>query len=218
MTYVLWDLDGTLLDSLQDLALATNHALRQYQLPKRTQEEVRQFVGNGVRRLIERAVPEGTPSATLEATFDCFKDYYKAHCRDNTRPYAGIASTLQTLHQQGTRMAIVSNKLQAGVDALHEEWFADTIDVAIGEREGVARKPAPDMLHLALRELGATPTDHIYYIGDSDVDILTAQRAGVPCISALWGFRSREFLLAHGATLLAESPSDVLRIIESCES
>lgn len=212
---VIWDLDGTLLYTLDDLAAAVNHALRLHHMPERSLDEVRQMVGNGVRRLMLRAVPGGESNPDFESAFTCFCDYYKAHCRDNTRPYPGIPELLRTLHEAGVGMAIVSNKLQAGVTPLHAEWFSDTINVAIGEREGIRRKPAPDMLELAIRELGADRAhDNIYYVGDADTDIMTAQAAGLPCISVLWGFRSREFLLEHGATLLAESPEDILNIIK----
>lgn len=235
---IIWDLDGTLLDSLQDLAEATNHALRTYHLTERSIDEVRQFVGNGVRKLMERAVynplerdgdgnenenenarkcggqhtraTAQVPEATFEAIFAEFRAYYALHCNDHTRPYLGIAEVLQELRQRGVHMAIVSNKLQQAVSALHEQWFSGTIEVAIGERTGIPRKPAPDMLQIALREL-PTPHGEVLYIGDSEVDLLTARAAGIPCISALWGFRSKEHLMQHGATHFATTPSDLLK-------
>lgn len=206
---VIFDLDGTLLDTLEDLADATNWALRQNGMPERRLEEVRRFVGNGVRRLMERAVPEGTEPALFEKTFADFKSYYVDHCQVKTRLYDGIPEMLRELKARGLRMAIVSNKLQAGVDELYDRYFRDTVEVAIGERPGMQRKPAPDMVRLALQELGVA-ADEAVYVGDSEVDILTARNSGLPCISVLWGFRDREFLLQHGATWFMETPDPLL--------
>lgn len=217
---IIWDLDGTLMDTLYDLYLATNYALKEHGMPERTLDEVRQFVGNGVRNLMLRAVPDGEKHPRFEECFAAFKTYYKAHCKDNTSLYAGIGDVLALLKLQGYRMAIVSNKLQAGVDELYEEWFRDTIDVAIGEREGIQRKPAPDMVRLAMQELSAKCGEPVtacnsIYIGDSDVDIATARNSELPCISVLWGFRDKEFLLQHDASLFATSPSDIPEILRN---
>ncbi|MBQ7494766.1 MAG: HAD-IIIA family hydrolase [Bacteroidaceae bacterium] len=208
---VVFDLDGTLLDTLEDLAAATNWALRQNGMPERTLDEVRQFVGNGVRRLMARAVPEGEQNPLFEQTFADFKRYYVVHCQDKTRLYDGVAEMLATLNARGLRLAIVSNKLQAGVDELYERYFRDTVTVAVGERPGMQRKPAPDMVNLALLELGVTAAEAVY-VGDSDVDLQTAVNSGLPCISVLWGFRDRDFLLAHGATRFAATPADVVQL------
>lgn len=208
-TTIIWDLDGTLMDTLQDLMLSTNHALKAYGMKERTYDEVRSFVGNGVRKLIERAVPDGESNPKFEEVFAEFKRYYMVHCKDNTGLYPGIAETLRTLKAQGKRMAIVSNKLQSGVTELHREWFADTIEVAVGERAGMARKPAPDMVELALSELGVNKENAVY-IGDSDVDLATARNSGLPCISVLWGFRNRDFLEQHGATTFINKPEELL--------
>lgn len=210
MKAVIWDLDGTLLDSLQDLAQATNYALALHGMPQRSLEEIRQFVGNGVRKLIERAVPEGEGNPLFETVFADFVAYYKIHCNDHTQPYPGVLETLRKLRERGVPMAIVSNKLQAGVTVLHDRWFRDVIDVAVGERPGVRRKPAPDMVFLAMRELGVSDC---LYVGDSDVDIATAQAVGVPCASVLWGFRDRDFLLHHGATMLINAPEELLPLL-----
>lgn len=209
---IIWDLDGTLMDTLQDLCLATNHALKTYGMPERTLDEVRRFVGNGVRRLIQLAVPQGEENPLFEDVFKEFKAYYVVHCQDNTDLYDGIADTLKALKQQGIRMAVVSNKLQSGVDELYRDYLSETIDVAIGERPGMQRKPAPDMVDLALSELGVNK-DEAVYVGDSDVDIMTARNAGLPCISVLWGFRDRDFLIQHGATTFAEKPTDIIKEI-----
>lgn len=215
---VIWDLDGTLLDTLQDLCDATNHALRTHSLPTRSLAEVRRFVGNGVRNLILRAVPEGTDDALFEQVFATFRSYYVDHCRDTTCLYDGIGEVLSQLHRQGIRQAVVSNKLQAGVTELAREWFADTIDVAIGEREGISRKPASDMVMMALDELAAIdgmPADDVraVYIGDSDVDIMTARNSALPCISVLWGFRDKDFLVSHGATTMVNHPREILSVV-----
>lgn len=209
---VVFDLDGTLLDTLLDLAAATNWALERHHLPPRSVEEVRQFVGNGVRCLIERAVPPGLPADTFEHVFADFKRYYVDHCQDHTQLYSGVAPLLRALRDRGLRLAIVSNKLQAGVDELYQLYFRDVVDVAIGERPGLQRKPSPDMVTLALRQLHLSPSEAVY-VGDSDVDLLTALNSGLPCISVLWGFRDRPFLLAHGATHLAATPEDVLHLL-----
>ena len=209
---LIFDLDGTLLDSLQDLCLSTNHALLQMGYPQRSLEEVRRFVGNGVHRLIERAVPPGTTPDDLEACFRHFQQHYLLHCQDHTAPYPGIPDMLRQARQRGYRTAIVSNKLQAGVDELYDAHFRQLVDVAIGERPSLRRKPAPDMVLYALRHLRLSPHEALY-IGDSEVDVLTAQAAALPCISVLWGFRSRHELEAAGATRFASSPADLLSLL-----
>lgn len=206
---VIFDLDGTLTYTLEDLCRSVNHALRSCGMRERTLNEVRQFVGNGVRKLMERAVPLGTSSEEFERCFSMFREYYVLHCQDNTVLYDGIEDMLAELHRRGIPMAIVSNKLQAGVDELADRFYGKYINVAIGERQGIPRKPAPDMVHLAMLELGVS-VDETVYIGDSDVDIDTALAAGLPCISVLWGFRDREFLIEHGATQFVSHPSELL--------
>ena len=216
---IIFDLDGTLLDTLHDLCISTNHALISCGYPERSLEEVRAFVGNGVKLLIERAMPEEITrrrdeesKAAFERCFEAFRQHYIEHCQDNTGLYPGISELLHTLKEAGYHIAIVSNKLQAGVTELHEEWFKDTVEVAIGETEGMNRKPAPDMINKALERLGARNEDAIY-IGDSEVDLQTAQNSNLPCISVLWGFRTKELLLQHGALVTAEQPKDILNIL-----
>lgn len=213
ITTVVFDLDGTLLNTLDDLADSTNYALAQSGLPQRSVEEVRRFVGNGIRKLIERAVPEHTDEETLEQVFECFKRYYVDHCRIKTGLYPGIAELLEALHAGGYKMAIVSNKLQSGVDELYQYYFKDTVQVAVGERAGVARKPAPDMLDIALRELGVRKEEAVY-VGDSEVDMATAANSGLPCISVLWGFRDRDLLIQKGAALLIDRPMELLPLLK----
>lgn len=214
MTTIIWDLDGTLLDTLEDLHGAVNHALRTYSMPERTLAEVRQFVGNGVRRLMQLSVPEGDANPQFEEVFAEFKSYYVDHCQEKTGLYDGIAEALQRLKAKGVRMAVVSNKLQAGVTELYNIYFCNTIEVAIGEQTGMNRKPAPDMVDKALEMLGVSKEDAVY-VGDSDVDLATARNAGIPCISVLWGFRDRDFLVAHGATAFAETPEDICKMFSA---
>ncbi len=212
MRAIIFDLDGTLLNTLEDLADATNWALRKNGMPERALEEVRMFVGNGVRKLIERAVPDGEENPLFEQTFEDFKRYYVVHCHDKTCLYDGVGEMLHALKERGFQLAIVSNKLQAGVDELYERYFKDTVAVAVGERPEIQRKPAPDMVELALQALGVTKEEAVY-VGDSDVDLQTARNSGLPCISVLWGFRDKEFLQAHGATTLIASPSDLVNLL-----
>ncbi len=207
----IFDLDGTLLDTLQDLADSVNHALRQYGMPEHSLDDIRRFVGNGVRLLMERAVPEGAQHPLFEEVFATFRQYYMQHSLDTTRPYDGIVETIRELKLRGCRLAVVSNKMMAATQELVAHFFPD-IEVAIGEHEaaGIRKKPAPDTVDEALRQLGVTREGAVY-VGDSDVDLLTARNSGLPCISVLWGFRDREFLLAHGATTLIERPEELLQ-------
>ena len=209
-TYI-FDLDGTLLDTLADLATAVNYALRQHGMPEHTIDDVRRFVGNGVRKLMERAIPDGEKNPDFEATFATFREYYMHHSLDNTRPYPGIIETLEALKEQGCRLAVVSNKMMAATKELCQHFFADTIEVAIGENEaaGIRKKPAPDTVFEALRQLGEEK-DSAVYVGDSDVDLETANNSGLPCISVLWGFRNRNFLIQHGAKTFISAPSELL--------
>ena len=208
-TYI-FDLDGTLLDTLQDLATSVNYALRQHHMPEHSTDDIRRFVGNGVRRLMERAVPEGTADPAFEAAFATFREYYMEHSLDTTRPYDGIPELIHELKQRGCRMAVVSNKMMAATQELVHHFFPE-IEVAIGEHEaeGIRKKPAPDTVFAAMKQLGQGSA---VYVGDSDVDLATARNSGLPCISVLWGFRDREFLLAHGATTFVEKPCEILCI------
>lgn len=210
---IVFDLDGTLMDTLQDLAESTNYALRAYGFPQHGIEAIRSFVGNGVCKLIERAVPQGTENPLFEEVFRTFKEHYVAHCRDHSGLYAGISEMLQALADSGYRLAVVSNKLQAGVTELQQYYFSSWIQVAVGERPEVRRKPAPDMVLQAVNELGADLRETVY-VGDSDVDIETARQCGIPCISVLWGFRDRDFLESCGATHFAATPQDIVTFVQ----
>lgn len=207
-TYI-FDLDGTLLNTLSDLRDATNFALRQNDMPERTLEEVRRFVGNGVRLLIERAVPADTPTELVDKVFEDFRQYYLVHSMDTTAPYPGIIETLAELSRRGKHMAVVSNKLHEATGELVEHFFGKYIHVAIGESKGVRRKPAPDTVDEALRCLGVDKSDAVY-VGDSDVDFKTASNSGLPCISVLWGFRDRDFLASIGANCFITNPEELL--------
>lgn len=211
---VIFDMDGTLLDTLEDLTDAVNYALAKMGMPQRTIEEVRSFVGNGVKRLLELSVPDGLENPLFEETFEVFKDYYALHSSDKTKAYEGVAELLRELKDEGYALAIVSNKLDARVKELSEQFFAGSVSVAIGELDGIAKKPAPDMVYRALDELHM-PAETAVYVGDSEVDLLTAQNAGLPCISVLWGFRDEDFLRECGATWFAHTPQEIKNFLNS---
>ena len=207
-----FDLDGTLLDTLEDLWRATNAALEGHSLPRRSRDEVRMFVGNGVEMLIRRAVPAGCDEETTLAVLADFKATYAAICEDHTRPYDGILAVLTALREKGVRVAVVSNKFDAATKALCAKYFGDLVEIAIGERTGVRKKPAPDTVYEALKELGVTAEGTVY-VGDSDVDIRTAENCGMPCISVTWGLRDKDFLIENGAKALVDTPESLLGVI-----
>lgn len=207
-TYI-FDLDGTLLETLNDLAASTNYALCTHNMPEHTVEEVRMFVGNGVKKLMERAIPNGLDNPQFEEVYATFRQHYLEHNLDTTKPYEGIMEMLTELKQRGKKLAIVSNKFYAATQDLAHHFFPETITVAIGERENIKKKPAPDTVIEALKQLGASKEGAVY-IGDSDVDVATARNCGIPCVSVLWGFRDKEFLIDHGATCFVSKPEELL--------
>ena len=209
-TYI-FDLDGTLLDTLGDLAASVNFALRTHGMPEHSLDDVRRFVGNGVRKLMERAVPDGADNPLFDEAFATFRQHYMAHSLDTTRPYEGIPEALEALKASGCHLAVVSNKMMAATQALCSHFFPDTIEVAIGEHEaeGIRKKPAPDTVVAALKALGVGKEGAVY-VGDSEVDIQTARNSGLPCISVLWGFRHRDFLQQNGAEAFISAPSELL--------
>ncbi len=196
---VIFDLDGTLLDTLEDLTAATNHALCLHGLPARSIDEVRAFVGNGIPKLAERAVPAGTDAATEAAVLKELLSYYQAHCKERTRPYPGVSDLLGKLKARKIKTAVVSNKADAAVQALCEDYFPGLCDFCVGETADVRKKPAPDTVFAALTRLKTDKADAVY-VGDSEVDVATAKNAGLPCLSVTWGFRDEKTLLDAGAT------------------
>ena len=215
---IVFDLDGTLLDTLEDLHLTLNHALESQGLPSRTFEEARAFVGNGIRRLVERAVPHGTDDAVTEAVFDEFNRWYAVHCNDHTHAYAGMVELVASLRAEGRRVAVVSNKSDYAVQDLMAIYFPGAFDAVLGVREGIARKPARDMVDAALAEMGAAAqadaaAGRTVYVGDSEVDIATARNAQMPCVSVSWGFRDLAQLEAAGATRIAHSPAELATVL-----
>ena len=211
---VIFDLDGTLLDTLDDLWTAVNAALQKFSLPLRTREEVRSFVGNGIVKLMERATGK-VEKEVFDGTLAEFKRYYGEHCEDKTKPYEGIIELLKALQAKGAQTAVVSNKADFAVKKLAKGYFEGLLAYAVGENEeaGIRKKPAPDSLLAVMESMGAG-TDSTVYIGDSEVDIQTAKNAGVKCISVTWGFKDRGFLIENGATLLADTPKEILSLIE----
>lgn len=207
-----FDMDGTLLDTLTDLGNALNYSLQVNGYPQRTVDETRRFVGNGIHKLVERGVPEGTSPLNVEKVYHDFLPWYQAHCEDNTHPYPGIIQMLQDLKHAGVRTAVVSNKADPAVHKLAGHYFPGCFDISAGDRPDIAKKPAPDMVNHVLTQLNIDRADTVY-IGDSDVDILTAANSGMDHIIVTWGFRSVPFLKEHGAKVLAESPDQIVRII-----
>lgn len=211
-TLVIFDLDGTILDTLEDLTDGVNYALSECGYPVRTIEEVRGFVGNGIRKLIERALPSDTPEAEIDRVHGIFSPYYKAHCDVKTKPYDGIPAMLQDLRDAGILTAVLSNKGDFAVQPLIRQYFPDLFTIAFGERAGIPRKPAPDAVFEILERLGVDKSDAVY-IGDSGVDIETARNAGLPCICVDWGFRDRAQLIEAGAEKIVSTPEELLEAI-----
>lgn len=207
-TYI-FDLDGTLLDTLTDLAASCNYALLQHGMAQRTIDEVRMFVGNGVKKLMERAIPDGLANPQFDEVYQCFRQHYLKHGLDHTAPYPAVLPMLAELKRRNKKIAVVSNKFYRATEELCKHFFDQYVEVAIGEREGIKKKPAPDTVLEALAQLGVTG-DNAVYIGDSDVDIATAYNCQLPCISVLWGFRDKDFLLRSGATTLIKTPEELL--------
>lgn len=205
----IFDLDGTLLNTLEDLADSMNAVLKQFGYQERSLAEVRNFVGNGIRKLVERSAPSGTASEEIDRMFAAFLPYYKEHCADKTKPYEGIRELLTSLRERGVKIAVVSNKADTAVKTLCEQYFPGFFHEAVGERAGIARKPAPDTVNEVLKNL-QTKKAKAVYIGDSEVDVQTAQNAGLDCIAVSWGFRDVTVLKAAGAQNIVAAPEDLL--------
>ena len=207
----IFDLDGTLLNTLEDLKDSVNYAMRACALKERTLDEVRSFAGNGIAMLIKRSV-NGADEKTEKKALEIFKEYYKDHCQVKTKPYDGILEMLKTLEENQIKIAIVSNKADFAVKELQKIYFTDSIPIAIGENEaaGIRKKPAPEMVYKALEELGSKPEESVY-IGDSEVDIETARNSGMDAIIVTWGFREKEYLKEQGATVIVDSAKELIR-------
>lgn len=210
---VIFDLDGTLLDTLEDLTDSVNAALKAYNCPQKSIEQVRMYVGNGIRNLMKRAVEGGEEHPQFEEIFHAFQEDYKKNSRNKTKPYEGILELLRTLKAQNIKLAIVSNKADFAVKDLNKYFFDEFSMTAIGEKEGIRRKPAPDTVFEALKELGVSSQEAVF-VGDSDVDADTAKNAGISCIGVLWGFRDKQLLKEHGVKYFAQKPADIIKILE----
>ena len=211
---ILFDLDGTLLDTLEDLADAVNHILERHRCPQRTLDEVRLFVGNGLGMLMRRSLPAQYSQTVSDLLAEELRTYYTAHSRIKTAPYAGVRELLETLHAAGAKVAVVSNKADEAVGELCSFYFPGLVDAAVGETAGRRPKPAPDAVELALERLHVDKTDAVY-VGDSQVDLDTAKAAGLRCIAVTWGFRSREDLVKAGAETLADSVEALSRLLQA---
>ena len=211
---VVWDLDGTLLNTLDDLTNSLNLALRENGFGEHSRERVRYMVGNGTRMLITRAIPEGEGNERFQSVYDGFLRAYARHSRDCTKPYEGILELLDHLRNEGIRHAVVSNKIDFAVQELCREYFGDRITVSVGDDPSRARKPAPDSVFAAMERLNVSGTEAVY-VGDSNVDIETAANAGIPGIGVLWGFRDRENLEGAGAKYVVSTPQELEQLILS---
>jgi len=203
---IIFDLDGTLLNTLDDLTDSLNHVLAAHKLPVHTKRAVKGFVGNGVRKLIERAVPGGEENPLFETILAENKTYYREHMDRKTAPYVGIRRMLSRLQKDGYLLAIASNKYDSATQGLREMFFNDTIFLALGDGVVETKKPEPQIIYEVMRRSHVTDRAHVLYVGDSDVDIKTAENAGIGCVSVSWGFRSARFLRENGAKILIDRP------------
>ncbi|MGI6769115.1 MAG: HAD family hydrolase [Bacilli bacterium] len=218
-TGIIFDLDGTLLDTLDDLHACVNYALKNFNYPLRTKAEIRSFVGNGIKLLVKRALPKDVDDKKFQEVFQLFQEYYTANLNNHTKFYPGIIPLLAELRKLNISLGLVSNKFQEGVDKLAQEFFAEYITVAVGTRPDLKSKPAPDAVNYVLRELRLNKdTDLLFYVGDSDVDIETARAAQIPVISVTWGFKKRGFLEALGPDYLVDNPEEILEIIREAKN
>ena len=210
ITTVIFDLDGTLLYTLEDLTDSTNYVLEKHGFPKKTIEEVKTYVGNGVSMLIERAIPEGVNNPDFENCLSDFKTHYSKNMYNKTKPYDGIIPLLTKLKGNGYKLAVVSNKYDSAVKSLCKKYFPNFIDIAIGSVVNV--KPSPEMVLNIIKKLGVT-NDECIFVGDSEVDIQTAKNADIPCISVIWGYKTIDFLYNNGAETIIYTPDELLELI-----
>ncbi len=221
---IIFDLDGTLLNTLYDLYLSFNYAIGRFGYPKRTLEEIKSFVGNGVKRALELSLPEKIDDNKMSEILNVFKEYYTEHMYNNTKAYEGIVEMLEKLKKKGYVLAVLSNKYDKAVKGLCKKYFGDLIEISFGEGNGIRKKPYSDGVFKILDDINMSESHddktvfpdkvNVIYIGDSEVDIQTAKNAGIYCISVLWGFKSREFLEQNGGKVYAEKPDDIIKIIE----
>lgn len=207
-----FDLDGTILDTLEDLTDSVNYSLKKNSLPEKSLDEIRSFVGNGIRLLIQRAVPADISQTAVDAVFDDFKEHYAIHSVDKTLPYDGILPLLEELKKAGMKIAVVSNKADFAVQGLVKRYFGNLFDFAVGERSGIEKKPAPDSVFEAMSVLECKKDDTVY-IGDSEVDVMTAENADIDCICVDWGFRSTSQLITAGAKIIVSEPKKIADLI-----
>ena len=210
----IFDMDGTILDTLADICGSVNASLRREGFPERTMEEVRSFVGNGAKKLVERAVPAGTDAETTRRVLDFYRPYYEAHAQIRTAPYPGVPEAMETLRAAGVKLAVVSNKPHAATAKLAARYYPGVFDAVLGARDGTAVKPAPDLLNEAMEALGVRPEETVY-IGDSDVDVVTAENAGTDGIAVAWGFREETFLRERGAARIVRDAAELTAAILS---
>lgn len=209
---VIFDMDGTILDTIEDLKDSTNYALRENGMPERSLDEIKSFVGNGIRRLMEQAVATGSTEEEIDKVHATFTEYYKVHCADKTCAYPGIKELITELRSMGVKTAVVSNKADYGVQSLCVDYFDGLFDYAVGEREGVRRKPYPDSVNDVLNKLNVS-REKAVYVGDSEVDFATGQNAKMDVIMVSWGFRTVEAIKALGADTIVESPAEILDLV-----
>lgn len=206
---VVFDMDGTILDTLDDLKNSVNYALEKCGYPLRTKDEIRGFVGNGIPKLIERAVPNFLSTEEQKVVYDIFTEHYKIHCKDKTCPYDGIKNAITAIKNSGMKTCVVSNKDDYAVKELSKLYFGNLFDFSLGRKDGVEKKPAPDMVNAALKYFGISKKDAVY-IGDSDVDYQTAENSDLPFIGVSWGFKGREFLKKLGAEVIVDTADELI--------
>jgi len=209
----IFDLDGTILNTLDDLATSVNHALAQHHMPQVSTDAVRRFTGNGIATLVARCVPEGTSEQEVQATLETFKAHYAKHSQDTTGPYPGIIDMLHELDENDVACAVVSNKADFAVQHLVRTCFPSMFGAVVGEQPLIRRKPDPDMVWAAITELGVEDPDNVVYLGDSEVDIETARNTGCDCVLVSWGFRDVPWLERHGAKKIVDTPQELLEAI-----
>lgn len=209
---IIFDMDGTILNTIDDVVASVNYAMRHFNLPEKTVQEVKDGIGRGAINLIEDVVPKGTSEADIYKIYEVYQTYYDQHTNDFTAPYEGILDLLKTLKNNGYKLAVVSNKYRYLVEALNHDIFKDYFDISMGEMDGVPIKPAPDMIHIALKEMNLSK-DEVIFIGDSDVDMMTATNANIKSIGVTWGYRSKEVLIKHKANYIIDQPKDIIKII-----